>query len=83
MIKYFKEDLIALSKDRVVNVRIKLAEAFNDLHKEYLNLITQMNNKKLDVKRKQSLQDIKLKLDKYLNRNFYIILKNLKLDTNE
>ena len=42
-----------------------------------------MNNKKLDIKRKQGLQDIKLKLDKYLNRNFYTILKNLKLDTNE
>ena len=36
--KYFVEDLLDLSKDRVSNVRISLAEAFNKMSKRYEHL---------------------------------------------
>lgn len=38
ILKNFREDLIALSKDKVVNTRLELALAFNKLHDKYEQL---------------------------------------------
>ena len=46
VIQHFNQDLIDMSKDRVVNVRISLAEAFYQLHKTLDKIeVQQLTNK--------------------------------------
>lgn len=44
MIKHFQKDVLDLSRDRVVNVRLSLASAFYFLHKTLDKLETQYLN---------------------------------------
>ena len=53
ILKYFLSDLEELSKDRVVNVRIKLAEVFSDLYDRYDKMDKLINERKTKIKKKQ------------------------------
>ena len=48
IIKHFQKDLIDISKDRVVNVRIQLADSFYALQEKYEALIEQIHDKQVD-----------------------------------
>ena len=83
IIKHFHKDLIDISKDKVVNVRIQPADSFFALQEKYEQLIEQMHDKKLDIQSRNALTEIKSKIDTYLNSYFYKVLRNLKYDPSE
>ena len=58
IIKHFQKDLIDISKDRVVNVRIQLADSFYALQEKYESLLDQINDKKVNAQTKSALQAI-------------------------
>jgi len=60
VIKHFGADLVELSKDQVVNVRLCLAEAFYFLHKKLDKL--EVQSLKLATKHEQALIGNKTKL---------------------
>jgi|TARA_B110000285_G_C15107949_1_gene609179 hypothetical protein len=78
--KYFVEDLLDLSKDRVSNVRISLAEAFYKMSKKYEHLEIEQQSRKLSIAKKQQIQEIKCNLHRHLNRRLFKIVQNLKYD---
>ena len=65
----FMQDLLDISMDRVVNVRIQLAECFYHFYKKFEGI--------------QSSNEHKEKTMFYLNRHFFKILRNLKYDPSE
>ena len=69
-----------MSKDKVVNVRITLAEAFYQLYKRYEKIDIELGNRELPPSRFKVLRQVKEKLQDYLNRYFYRILRTLKYD---
>ena len=83
IIKHFHKDLLDISKDKVVNVRIQLADSFYTLQEKYESITDQINDKKESLQTKKALSDIKNKIDQYLNRYFYKVLRNLKYDESE
>lgn len=80
MLKMYQKDLMDLSKDKVPNVRIKLAEAFYNLYKQYEKIDIELGNRKLSEDKRQKLSLIKERLQEYLNQHFYRVLRNLKYD---
>ena len=80
MLKMYQKDLMDLSKDKVPNVRIKLAEAFYNLYKQYEKIDLELGNRKLSEDKRQKLSLIKERLQEYLNQHFYRVLRNLKYD---
>ena len=82
LIPNFIKDIEEISKDRVVNVRIMLGEMFLDIQENYHNL-NLIDDKKLQIWKKEKLNMIKTKLLHYLNRYFYKTLKNLQEDKDE
>lgn len=83
IIKHFQKDLIDISKDKVVNVRIQLADSFYTLQEKYESITDQINDKKVSLQTKKALSDIKNGIDRYLNRYFHKVLRNLKNDESE
>jgi len=71
ILKYFLSDLEELSKDRVVNVRIKLAAVFSDLYDRYDKMDKLITERKTKIKKKQQLQAIMQQTVTYLNNHFY------------
>lgn len=82
VIPNFITDIEEISKDRVVNVRIMLGEMFMDIQENYHSLFL-VDDKKLQIWKKEKLNNIKTKLLHYLNRYFYKTLKNLQEDKDE
>lgn len=95
VIKYFSRGLVELSQDKVVNVRISLAECFyslqvrmEELEEEAVRLNKQLNaarlkNKEIsqtDLQYLEQFQAITNKMNIYLNQNFFQVLCNLKAD---
>lgn len=72
--KYFVEDLLDLSKDRVSNVRISLAEAFNKMSKRYEHLEIEQQSRKLSIAKKQQIQEIKFNIVRHLNRRLFKVV---------
>ena len=90
LLKNFREDLIALSKDAVVNTRLELALAFSRLHAKYEEVEQEAfkRQKKIE-KKKGSNEDEKYvnhfsklqgELGRYLSFDFIECLRNLKGD---
>ena len=74
------QDLLDLSKDRVSNVRISLAEAFNKMSKKYEHLEIEQQSRKLSLAKKQQIQEIKCSVLSHLNRKLFKVVQNLKYD---
>ena len=84
LVNHFSNDIIDLSKDKVVNVRLCLAEAFYYLHKTLDKLEVKGINSKSASKQVQDLISQKSTLIQYyLNKNFFVAIKNLKYDPSE
>ena len=49
------EDLLDLSKDKVSNVRISLAEAFYKMSKKYEHLEIEQQSRKISIGKKQQI----------------------------
>ena len=71
LIKYFLKDIQDLSTDRVVNVRITLAEAFYKLTKKYQTLELSLSNRKITIKEKAIIELNIQQISKYLNKYFF------------
>lgn len=56
LIKYFLRDIEELSKDRVVNVRISLAESFYKLVKKYQGLELSLSDRIITIKEKAIIE---------------------------
>ena len=56
LVKHFLRDILDLSTDRVVNVRITLAESFYKLIKKYQNLELTLSDKKVTIKDKAIIE---------------------------
>lgn len=95
VIKYFQQSLIDLSQDRVVNVRVSLAECFQclqvrmeELETEALRIQKQLNALRLkgreiskkDLHYLEKFQELTNKLNGYLNRQLFFVVRNLKND---
>ena len=83
IIKHFQKDLIDLSKDKVVNVRIQLADSFYALQEKYQSITDTISDQNASLQTRQALSHIRDKIDEYLNQYFYKVLRNLKQDPSE
>lgn len=96
VIKYFEKGLLDLSKDKVVNVRISLAECFHsvqcrmyELDQEAQRIEKQVNQHRLkgkeaserDLRYLQRYELVLQKMSEYMNNNFLPLILSLKSDT--
>jgi len=72
-----------LSVDRVVNVRLYLAEAFYRFYKKYEIIELESQNQNLGIRIRAAYLEKKNLVDKYMNTKFFKILQNLKYDQSE
>ena len=81
--QYFQKDLVDLSVDRVVNVRLYLAEAFYRFYKKYEKIELESQNQNLNIRVRAAYLEKKNLIDKYFNTKFFKILQTLKYDSSE
>ena len=83
IIAYFDKDIIDLSTDKIVNVRIFMARAFQQFYMKYEQIEIQSQNKALTINIRNQYYEKKAMIEKYLNKRFFKPLQNLKYDPSE
>lgn len=83
IVKNFIKDIEDLSKDKVVNVRISLAEAFYKLAKKYEAMEVMLSDRNISIKTKAEIQVNIETMTKIMNKHFFRALQNLKYDKSE
>lgn len=81
--QFFQKDLIDLSTDKVVNVRLYLAEAFYRFYKRFEKIELESQNQNLNIRVRAAYLEKKNLIDKYFNTKFFKILQTLKYDESE